>query len=75
MKTKLLLVILLGLAIPSVCQKKGQEKLDSLFAVLRTSKQDSTQVTILNQLAYEYRRNNPIPQYTLPIRRLHWQQK
>jgi two-component system NtrC family sensor kinase len=59
MKTKLLLVIALGCAAPSFSQKMGQDKIDSLITVLKTTKQDSTKVKTLNVLAYEFRGNNP----------------
>ncbi len=58
MKTKLLLIVMLCPAVPSFSQKHGQEKIDSLFAVFKTAKQDSIKVNALNGLAYEFRSNN-----------------
>ena len=58
MKTKLLLIVMLCPAVPSLSQKHGQEKIDSLFAVFKTAKQDSIKVNALNGLAYEFRSNN-----------------
>src|SRR6266536_1660806 len=58
MKTKLLLIVMLCPAVPSLSQKHGQEKIDSLFAVFKTAKQDSIKINALNGLAYEFRSNN-----------------
>jgi two-component system NtrC family sensor kinase len=59
MITKLLLVVMLSLAVPSFSQKQGQEKIDSILAVLKVAKQDSTKVNTLNALSYEFRSNDP----------------
>src|SRR6266496_3141726 len=58
MKTKLLLIVMLCPAVPSLSQTHGQEKIDSLFAVFKTAKQDSIKINALNGLAYEFRSNN-----------------
>jgi len=59
MKTTLLLIVVLIIAGPSFSQKQGQKKIDSLFSVLKKTKQDSTKVNTLNALAYEFRSNDP----------------
>jgi signal transduction histidine kinase len=59
MKINFLLFVMLTLAVPSLSQKQGQERIDSLFFVLKTAKQDTTKVNTLNVLAYEFRSNNP----------------
>lgn len=59
MKTNLLLIIFFSLATPSFAQKKGKEKIDSLFAVLNATKQDSIRLKTLIALANSLRSNDP----------------
>ena len=59
MKIKLLIIIIFCLAKQSFCQKKGQEKIDSLFTVLQKANQDSNKINSLNALSYEFRNNDP----------------
>lgn len=40
-------------------QKRGQEKIDSLLRDLKNAKADIVKVNILNELAYEFRNNDP----------------
>ena len=59
MKTKLLIIITFCLAQQCFCQKKGQERIDSLLTVLQKTNQDSSKVNSLNALSYEFRSNDP----------------
>jgi signal transduction histidine kinase len=43
----------------SFAQKHGQQKIDSLFTVLKTLKPDTAKVNTLDRLAYEFENNNP----------------
>ena len=54
-----LLIISAGLMLQSFAQKQGKNKIDSLFTVLKTSGPDTAKVNTLNNLAYEFRNNNP----------------
>jgi adenylate cyclase len=64
-KTLSQLIIITGMTILAMCgvktsaPKEGQEKIDSLFAVLKTTKADASKVIILNSLANEFRNDNP----------------
>ncbi len=53
---KLLSIFILLLSFQHLCysQKEGQEKIDSLLHVLKTAKEDTTKVYILNALAGEF---------------------
>lgn len=59
MKTNLLIIVILSLAISSFAQKKGKEKVDSLQDVLKTATRDSTRINALNALAFIYKSNDP----------------
>jgi signal transduction histidine kinase len=60
MKKVIFLLILIASIIKlSYCQNQGQEKIDSLFTVLKTAKEDTAKVNTLNVLAKEFRSNNP----------------
>ncbi len=55
----MLLVLLLLVYAPVFAQKQGKEKIDSLFAVLGQTKDDTSKVTLLNLIANELRNNEP----------------
>lgn len=59
MKKIVLLFTLVIITKATYCQLQGQKKVDSLIAVLKTTKQDTTKVNVLNDLAYQFRGNNP----------------
>jgi signal transduction histidine kinase len=58
-KALFLLIVIASIAKLSFCQKHGQEKIDSLFTVLKTAKEDSSKVNIIIGLAYEFLIYNP----------------
>ncbi len=58
-KTLLLFVILNSFQHLCLAQKQGQEKIDSLFSVLKVAKEDTAKVNTLNAIAFEYRSNKP----------------
>jgi two-component system, NarL family, sensor histidine kinase UhpB len=56
----LLIVILSTVVLSDVeAQKKDRSKIDSLFAILKTPKEDTGKVNTLNALANEFANNNP----------------
>jgi two-component system NtrC family sensor kinase len=55
----LILMLGHGFSRKSFAQKQGQDKADSLFALLRTAKEDTCKANILNSLAYELMNNYP----------------
>jgi len=59
MKRLLILVSFLFLMKSSLFHAQGQQKIDSLLAVLKTERPDSLKVNALNELAYLFRSNNP----------------
>jgi signal transduction histidine kinase len=58
-KALFLMVVIACIVKLSFCQTQGQEKIDSLFTILTTAKEDSSKVNILIVLAYEFADNNP----------------
>ncbi len=54
-----LLIMIAVLVSKSYAQKKGQGKIDSLFAVLKAAKADTSKVNTLNNLAIIFTNNNP----------------
>jgi len=56
-KTLFLLIVIASIAKLSFCQKHGQEKIDSLFTVLKTVKEDSAKVKTLIALSDEFSDN------------------
>ena len=58
-KALFLLIVIASLAKLSFCQKHEQEKIDSLFTVLKTAKEDTAKVNTLNFLANLIASNNP----------------
>jgi signal transduction histidine kinase len=59
MKKSLFLLIVMLSVVEAFAQKHGQEKIDSLFTVLKTAKEDSSKVNIIIGLAYEFLIYNP----------------
>ena len=60
MKKALFVMTLISfIAILSFAQKQGKGKIDSLLSVLNTAKADTSKVNTLNELAYEFRNDNP----------------
>ena len=59
MKKALFLLIVMLSVVEAFTQKHGQEKIDSLFTVLKTAKEDTAKVNMLNAVATEFRNNNP----------------
>jgi signal transduction histidine kinase len=57
-KAFFLLVVIAGIAKLSFCQKQGQEKIDSLFTILKTAKEDTSKVHRVINLAYAFFKNN-----------------
>ena len=58
-KAFLFLIIIIFIASQSNAGKQGQEKIDSLFSVLKTAKEDTSKVKILIDLSFELSRNKP----------------
>jgi len=58
-KALFLLIVIASIASPSLAQKQGKSRIDSLLSVLKTAKPDTAKVNTLNNLAYEFRNNNP----------------
>ncbi len=59
MKKALFLLIVMLSVVEAFAQKHGQEKIDSLFTVLKTAKEDSSKVNTVIALAYEFSITNP----------------
>jgi tetratricopeptide (TPR) repeat protein len=58
-KALLSLIVIVSIASQSYARKQGQEKIDSLFSVLRTAKEDTSKVNTLIALSYESISANP----------------
>ncbi|MCX6235094.1 MAG: tetratricopeptide repeat protein [Bacteroidetes bacterium] len=58
-KALFLLVIIASIATQSFSQKQGQEKIDSLFTILNSAKEDTTKVKTLTALTYEFLSYDP----------------
>ena len=58
-KAFFVLLVLNLIIIYSYAQKKGKARIDSLIGVLKTTRQDTSNVNTLNCIADEYKENNP----------------
>src|SRR3989442_861053 len=79
MKRTFLFLLLSFLSIHVFAQKQGMAKIDSLQAVLKTAKEDTNKVNVLNEIAREFMNFNPDTSIVLSsgalqlAKKLNWQ--
>ena len=58
-KALFLLIVIASIAKLSFCKKHGQEKIDSIFTVLKTANEDTAKVMTVKELARKLVSDNP----------------